>query len=100
MISIRAAQEIGLPSHWSSVHKKAVHHDVKSTNILLVDNLEAKITNFGIWKIVAAIKSGLRLCATRGFRPDLMLSKGHYGRVFNFWLDEDTLVPLELAQGW
>ncbi|WOH12872.1 hypothetical protein DCAR_0832381 [Daucus carota subsp. sativus] len=63
LVSLIAAQGLNYLHTGTSTHQRVIHRDVKSTNILLDDNLEAKIADFGISKI-AELNQGCSCVST------------------------------------
>ena len=65
-----------------------IHRDVKPENLLITDNMELKLCDFGFARLISgSCKEKLTdYVATRWYRaPELLLTQGEYGKEVDYW---------------
>ena len=65
-----------------------IHRDIKPENLLITENMESKLCDFGFARLISGTCSEklTDYVATRWYRaPELLLTQGEYGKEVDYW---------------
>ena len=67
--------------------QKIIHRDIKPENLLITDNMETKLCDFGFARLISGNSEKLTdYVATRWYRaPELLISQGEYNTEVDYW---------------
>ena len=67
--------------------QKIIHRDIKPENLLITDNMDLKLCDFGFARLISGNSEKLTdYVATRWYRaPELLISQGEYNTEVDYW---------------